>query len=143
MGGAPSPTLCRLTKRAQKRFEVRGDLQAEVMRAVWKLGEATVEDVRATQRPRSASAYTTIQTVLNRLVDRAVLTRVRKGRTFVYTARIGESEYLAQSIGDRLADASPDARRAALVNLVDDLEPSELDALARRANQIKRARGKA
>ena len=108
MGGAPSPTLCRLTKRAQKRFEVRGDLQAEVMRAVWKLGEATVEDVRATQRPRSASAYTTIQTVLNRLVDRAVLTRVRKGRTFVYSARIGESEYLAQSIGDRLADASPD-----------------------------------
>jgi predicted transcriptional regulator len=47
-------------------FDIRGDLQDEVMRIVWALGEATVDDVRAAQPRRSRCAYNTIQTVLNR-----------------------------------------------------------------------------
>lgn len=131
-----------MAERAQKGLDFRGDLQAEVMRALWKLGEATVDDVRAAQPSGRHSAYTTVQTVLNRLVDRGLLSRKRSGRAFVYRPRLEEFEYLAQSIGERLAGASPDARRAALVNLVDDLDPAELDELARRANEIRRRRGK-
>jgi predicted transcriptional regulator len=123
-------------------LDFRGDLQIEVMNAVWRLGEATVDAVREQQPKRTRSAYTTVQTVLNRLVERGVLTRERKGRAFVYRAKLGESEFLARSIGERLAGASPDARRAALVHLVDELEPGEVDEIARRANQVKRARGK-
>ncbi len=111
------------------------------MSAVWKLGEATVEAVRAEQPQRRRSAYTTIQTVLNRLVDRGLLLRERRGRAFVYKPRVEESEYLSRCIGERLAGASPAARRAALLNVVGDLEPRELDEIARRANQIKRSRG--
>ena len=122
-------------------IDFRGDLQAEVMTAVWKLGEATVEEVRAEQIRRRRSAYNTVQTVLNRLVERGLLSRRRRGRAFVYKPRVEESEYLARSIGERLAGASPAARRAALVNLVGDLEPAELDEIARRAGQIKRSRG--
>jgi len=123
-------------------LDFRGDLQIEVMNAVWRLGEATVDAVRELQPKRSRSAYTTVQTVLNRLVERGVLTRERKGRAFVYKAELGESEHLARSIGERLAGASPDARRTALVNLVDALEPGEVDEIARRANEVKRARSK-
>ncbi len=123
-------------------LEFRGDLQIEVMNVVWRLGECTVEDVRAEQPERRQSAYTTIQTVLNRLVERGLLSRRRQGRAFVYRANLNESELLARSIGERLAGASPDARRAALVTLVDDLEPDELDEIARRANRIRRDRGK-
>jgi predicted transcriptional regulator len=130
-----------LSKRSPD-LDFRGDLQIEVMNAVWRLGEATVDAVREQQPKRTRSAYTTVQTVLNRLVERGVLTRERKGRAFVYRAKLGESEFLARSIGKRLAEASPDARRAALVNLVDELEPGEVDEIARRANQVKRARGK-
>jgi len=130
-----------LSKRSPD-LDFRGDLQIEVMNAVWRLGEATVDAVREQQPKRTRSAYTTVQTVLNRLVERGVLTRERKGRAFVYRAKLEESEFLARSIGKRLAEASPDARRAALVNLVDELEPGEVDEIARRANQVKRARGK-
>ena len=58
--------------------EFRGDLQAEVMAAVWRLGEATVEQVRELQPIERRSAYTTIQTVLNRLVDRGFLSRAKE-----------------------------------------------------------------
>jgi len=123
-------------------IDFRGDLQAEVMTAVWKLGEATVEDVRGEQPTRRHSAYNTVQTVLNRLVERGLLSRQRMGRAFVYRPKVEESEYLARSIGERLAGASPDARREALVNLVGDLDPGELDEIRRRAAKIKRSRGK-
>lgn len=132
-----------MAERGSTGLDFRGDLQTEVMDAVWKLGEATVEEVRAQQPADRRLAYTTIQTVLNRLAERGLLTRTRSGRAFVYRPCLQESEYLARSIGERLAGASPDVRRAALVNLVDDLDPRELDELARRANQIRRKREKA
>jgi BlaI family transcriptional regulator, penicillinase repressor len=113
------------------------------MDAIWKLGEATVDDVRIQQPPRRRSAYTTVQTVMNRLLERGLLVRERRGKAFVYRARYEESELIAMAIRDQLAAASPDTRRAALVNLVGELSPEELDELARQANRIRRARGKA
>ena len=119
-----------------------GDLQAEVMTAVWKLGEAKVEDVRALRPARTRLAYTTVQTVMNRLAERGLLKRERSGNAFVYRAKYREADYLAERIGQRLAEASPDARRQALVSLIEDLEPKELDEVARLAARIKRQRGK-
>ena len=119
-----------------------GDLQAEVMTVVWKLGEAKVEDVRAQRPARSRLAYTTVQTVMNRLAERGLLTRERSGNAFVYRPKYEEADYLAERIGQRLAEASPDARRQALVSLIEDLEPRELDEVARLAARIRRKRGK-
>lgn len=118
-----------------------GDLQAEVMTAVWKLGEAKVEDVRAQRPAQNRLAYTTVQTVMNRLADRGLLTRERSGNAFVYRPKYDEADYLAERIGQHLAAASPDARRQALVSLIEDLEPGELDEVARLAARIRRKRG--
>lgn len=112
------------------------------MAAVWELGEAKVEQVRDQLPVRRRSAYNTIQTVMNRLVDRGLLERERRGPAYIYRPAIEESEYLARTIGERLAKATPHARRNALVSLVDGLEPRDLDEIARYANGIKRQRGK-
>jgi predicted transcriptional regulator len=122
--------------------EFRGDLQAEVMAAVWRLGDATVEDVRAAQPEAGRSAYTTIQTVLNRLVERGFLSRRKEGRRFVYRANADQVDYLTQVIGKRLGKAPADARRIVLMHMVDGLDPDELDELARYANRIRRERRK-
>jgi predicted transcriptional regulator len=113
------------------------------MAAVWRLGEAKVDDVRDEQPVRRRSAYTTVQTVMNRLVERGLLVRERQGRAFVYKPRYEESEYLARAIGDRLADAPPETRRAALVSLVEGLERDELDDIAKLARAVRRRRGSA
>jgi predicted transcriptional regulator len=112
------------------------------MAAVWRLGEATVEEVRALQPSRQRSAYTTIQTVLNRLVERGLLSRHKRGRAFVYRARADQIDYLTRTIGYRLGKASPEARRSVLMNVIDGLEPQDLDELARYANRIRRERRK-
>ena len=110
------------------------------MTAVWKLGEATVEQVRSELPAEGRPAYTTVQTVLNRLETRHMLVRVREGRAHVYQPTIEESEFVTRSLGERLAEASPKARRLALLNLVDELEPGEVDEIAQRAKQIQARR---
>jgi predicted transcriptional regulator len=122
------------------KLDVRGDLQAEIMTAMWALGEATVEDLRRTQPRGRQRAYNTLQTVMNRLVERGLLDRERRGRGYVYRARYNEAAYVSRRIKDQLASASPEARRAALHTLVGDLGAEELDDVTRYANRIKRAR---
>jgi predicted transcriptional regulator len=124
----------------KRKLDLRGDLQAEVMAAVWKLGEAKVEDVRAQQPARRRSAYTTIQTVMGRLVERGLLTRERRGNAFVYRARYGEADYVSRAVGARLAAASSDARSAALQHLVGGLDEAELEDIAGYIARIQRAR---
>jgi predicted transcriptional regulator len=131
-----------MTPGRRTELDVRGDLQAEIMATVWRLGEARVDDVREQQPARRRSAYNTIQTVMNRLVERGLLERERRGHAFAYRARISEEDYLARTIGERLADASPTARRAALLKLVDGLDADELKDVAQQAEQVARRRKK-
>jgi predicted transcriptional regulator len=127
---------------ARAELDLRGTLQVEVMRIVWELGEATVDDVRAAQPRRRRAAYTTVQTVLNRLEDRGLLERERRGKAFVYRARYQEAELVARALRERLADASADARRLALVRLIEGLEQEELEDIARYARRVRDARRK-
>jgi predicted transcriptional regulator len=108
------------------------------MAALWRLGEAKVDDVRA--ELSSDLAYTTVHTVLKRLMDRGLVERSADERGLVYRPRIEEAEYLATTFSERLTASSPTVRREALANLVDRLDASELEEVARYANRIHRER---
>src|SRR5919109_2273301 len=95
-----------------------GELQTQVMAAVWRLEGATVEQVRSALPPRYRGAYNTIQTVLNRLTDRKLLARHKVGNAFEYRPLVSEAEYLSRSIAQTLAGASKAAREAALAQLI-------------------------
>jgi predicted transcriptional regulator len=80
--------------------------------------------------------------VMNRLLDRGLLERKRRGKAFVYRPRYAESELVARSMRERLAGASADARTPALLSLIEGLEHDELDELAKYANRVRRERRK-
>lgn len=120
---------------------IHGELQTQVMATVWRLDGGTVEEVRQGLPPRYRGAYTTVQTVLNRLAERGLLTREREGKSIRYRPRLTEAEYISRSIGQTLASASRDARTAALAQLVGELD-AELDDLRRLAAEAEgRRRG--
>src|SRR5206468_1025725 len=59
-----------------------GNLEREVMDAVWQNGGTTVREVRSMlARP---VAYTTVMTTLDRLFKKGFVARTRAGRAFVY-----------------------------------------------------------
>lgn len=121
---------------------LQGDLQMQVMKALWRLEVATVERVRGALPARYRGAYTTVQTVLNRLAERGLVSRDRAGKTIEYRPSITEAQYLARSIEQALAGASNEARHAALADVIGGLEPGELSDIQRRAKAIDRRRGK-
>ena len=115
---------------------ITGELQLQVMSAVWRLGGGTVEQVRRELPSRYRGAYNTIQTVLNRLAERGLLSRHKVGMAIEYRARMSEDEYLSRSIAHTLAGASTDARQTALARLIGDLRDDELSDLRRRGREM-------
>jgi predicted transcriptional regulator len=119
---------------------IQGELQAQAMAALWRLGSGTVEQVRGELPSRYRGAYNTVQTILNRLTDRGLLGRERAGRGFVYRPLLSEAEYLSGSIRRTLAGASSDARQAALASIIGGLRPDELAELEALAGQARAGR---
>ena len=121
---------------------ITGELQTQVMAAVWRLGSATVEEVRSGLPPRYRGAYNTIQTVLNRLAERGLLSRHKAGNVIEYRPTVSEADYVARSISQTLAGASMDARQAALARLIGDLGKDEVSELQRLARDMGHKRGR-
>ena len=121
---------------------IQGELQVQIMTAVWRLGSGTVEQVRTALPPRYRGAYTTIQTVLNRLAERRLLARRKEGNVVVYRPRVSEADYVSRSIERTLATASVDARQAALARLIGELGDNELSDLQDLARALETKRGR-
>jgi BlaI family transcriptional regulator, penicillinase repressor len=122
---------------------LQGELQTQIMAAMWRLGDGTVEQVRQALPPGSdlpERAYNTVQTVLNRLSERGLLTRRREGHVIIYGAALSEAEYLSRSIEHTLRGATTEARQVALASLIGTLPADEAAELGRLAEDVSRER---
>lgn len=66
----------------------------EIMKLVWKKDNVTVRDVHEALPPPWSRAYTTIQTYMERLVDKKYLSKEKIGLVNFYTARVKEADTL-------------------------------------------------
>jgi predicted transcriptional regulator len=78
------------------------ELQLDVMRVLWRHGEATVAAVQADLEPVRQLALATVATLLRRLERRGVVAYRTEGRQFVYRAEVTEEE-VTDSMVDGLA----------------------------------------
>jgi predicted transcriptional regulator len=122
---------------------ISGELQTQLMAALWRLGAGTVEQVRAEIPPRYRGAYTTVQTVLNRLAERELLSRHRVDGVIEYRPRLSEADYLSRSIAKTLSGASVGARQTVLGQLIAELDRDEIEELQRLGREVtgKRRKG--
>jgi BlaI family transcriptional regulator, penicillinase repressor len=65
--------------------EIPPPLELLCLRVLWSLKEANVKQVQKVVSESRPLAYTTIMTVLDRLVRKGKLSRRKAGRAFVYT----------------------------------------------------------
>lgn len=121
---------------------IQGALQEQIMRALWRLGEGRVGEVRSALPNRYRSAYTTVQTVLNRLAERGLLARERAGNAIVYKPKVSEAEYLSGSLDRALDGISGEAKLAAIAHLVGGLDKRDQREIQAMAEGIAKRRGK-
>jgi predicted transcriptional regulator len=65
--------------------EIPPPLELECLKALWELGEASVKDVRRDLSASKELAYTTVMTLLDRLVRKGAASRRKSGRFFLYS----------------------------------------------------------
>jgi predicted transcriptional regulator len=63
-------------------------LELVCLKALWSLEQGTVKEVRHLVAPSHPLAYTTVMTVLDRLVRRGIATRRKAGRAFRYAPAV-------------------------------------------------------
>jgi predicted transcriptional regulator len=106
----------------------RGELEQAIMAIVWAAdGPVTgrvVVDELIRKRP---VAYTTVLTVMDRLVRKGMLTRQRNGRAHTYQAATSRAAYTADLMASVLG--SSDDRSAVLLHFVEQIPSEQAEAL--------------
>ena len=92
-------------------------LELECLKALWRLGEASVKDVRGDLAASRNLAYTTVMTLLDRLVRKGGASRRKVGRMFLYSPLLGRDllrRLAVRELADSLFDGSEEALLAYL-----------------------------
>ena len=87
-------------------------LEMACLGVLWTMREGTVRDVAAALSNRQAFAYTTVMTLLERLVKRGHLTRRKSGRSFVYVPANDPAELREIAITELARDYFGGSREA-------------------------------
>lgn len=108
---------------------VLGELETEILEAVWKLGQPTVKDVTAAL---GASANVkTVMTVMNRMVEKRLLSRHRRGRHFKYAATLPRDDFLERVVDQVLTGLLTDFGGVTVAHFVDGATSEQLAELER------------
>ena len=91
------------------------ETEQAVLKVLWDLGPETVREVLAALNAQGHSwAYTTVQTLLTRLLAKGYVAADRSGPAHVYRAAVSRSELLQQRLSD-LADTFCEGTTSPLV----------------------------
>ena len=108
------------------------ETEQAVLKVLWDLGPETVREVLAALNAQGHSwAYTTVQTLLTRLLAKGYVAADRSGPAHVYRAAVSRNELLQQRLSD-LADTFCEGTTSPLVlALVEgsQLTPSDIGRL--------------
>ena len=92
-------------------------LELICLRALWRLGEGTVHDVRRAVSKERVLAYTTVMTLLARLEKRGFVTRRKPGRSYLYRPKVSRDalrEHALKHLVEGFFDGSDDALQSYL-----------------------------
>ena len=121
-----------MDNQGSERKEIRlGKKELEIMKVVWRLGRATVHDVKEVLGSGRKPAYSTILTMMRKLEIKGYLTHEVAARTYIYSPAISKgsvTQSLLQDLLDRLFDGSPSLLVNSLLAL-GEVSDSELDEI--------------
>ncbi len=86
----------------QKKLPALSPSETEILRLVWQLDKATVQDVCNKLPAKRKIAYATVQTLLRRLEKKGYLKHHIRGKAHVFFAAVKREHVIKRSVGDFL-----------------------------------------
>lgn len=117
-----------------------GELERQLMEVLWAAepgARLSSRQVQERMDPAQERAYTTIKTVLDRLVEKGVVQRHRDGRVWRYRARASRQSLTAESLRSVLGDIESSDRSTALLHFLEGVEATDRAELRRLLDQVE------
>jgi predicted transcriptional regulator len=86
----------------RKNLPALSPAETEILRLVWQLDQATVQEVCDKLPARRKIAYATVQTLLRRLENKGYLKHDIRGKAHVFSAAVKKEHVVKRSVGDFL-----------------------------------------
>ncbi len=86
----------------KKKLPALSPSETEILRLVWQLDKATVQDVCDKLPARRKIAYATVQTLLRRLEKKGYLKHHTRGKAHVFFAAVKSENVIKRSVNDFL-----------------------------------------
>lgn len=119
-----------------------GELEVEIMREMWRRGEATVRDIATVIQQGRPAAYTTVMTVMVHLAEKGLLTRTAiDKKTHLYSVALTREEFLAresQKMVDTMVSDFGDLALAQFLEAVDQVAPKHIEKLRKMAEETRK-----
>src|SRR5260370_29620584 len=116
---------------ARPKAERLTPLELDIMKVLWRLGDAKVQSVQQAL-PREL-AYTTVQTVLNILHRKGKVKRAKRDRAYFYTPVVSQSQVARHAVSDMVERLFGGSAESLVMSLLEarQLTPQKLDRLRR------------
>jgi predicted transcriptional regulator len=111
---------------------VLGELEKQVLLYFWRIKSADAKRVHAHFSKSRGGSLNTIQSTLDRLYKKELLTRHKEGHAYQYQAAVDRKEFigsLIQEVADEYSKGDDDGMLAAFVSFSAELDSENLDRL--------------
>lgn len=118
-----------------------GDLEKDIMDILWSNGGVTGKEVLAEISRSKKAAITTVLTVLDRLVKKGIVKKVKGESVYIYTPALTKDEFtdiVSHEVMRGVLDISASSAVASFVDVLAEADPNELDRLSRLIEKKKK-----
>lgn len=118
-----------------------GELEKDILEALWVMKEGTVREVLGALRGKRKAAYTTVMTVMGRMVEKGYLCRKElQNGSFLYTPCQNKEGFYATTsrvLFSQMIRNFGSVAVAQFVDVLEEIDPKQLQTLRRRLRDLK------
>jgi predicted transcriptional regulator len=114
-----------------------GPLEAKILEILWAQPEQTIKAVQEKLDKEKPINFNTVMTVMNRLVDKGILSKKTVGRSSVYTPTETKEHFLNAQSKEITQELIEDFGPLVVNHMIDALEEADPDLLAQLEQKIK------
>ncbi len=118
--------------------------ELDVLNILWARGPRTARQVWEVLNERRERHYTSVNSLLNTMAEKGLLTRHCDQRAFLYEANIAREKTQGQLVQDLVGRAFEGSPSGLVLQVLDHCNPSpeEMDEIAKTIRQYRKQRGK-
>lgn len=118
--------------------------ELDVLNILWDRGPCTAREVWNVLNEKRKRHYTSVNSLLNTMADKGLLTRHSEQRAFLYEANIAREKTQGQLVQDLVGRAFEGSPSGLVLQVLDQCDPSpeEMDQIAKMIRQYRKQQGK-